>query len=395
MSLKKTFILVLLIALKGFSAIDSTVITEYEKKIQKHIERSDSLKDKISLAEENISHLKEKEATNLRQLNNLEKSIDASQELLKNLTTSAQNIKNDIDSSNAIIAQLDRKIKERKEVMKLRLKEMYKNQDNSLFNIIFNSQSPTDALYKVRYSQDLQKYDEKILHKIIEDKNKQNTQLELLKIQKELLDTLIAQKEEEQKELTSKISERKELLKSISSEKEEWEATVKELKIAQKKMTSFIEKLISERDKAFEEAKKKSVYAFAKRKGSLPWPIDGKIVSHYGKQIHPIHKTVITNKGIGISGTLGETVYSVAPGIVEYVGRLPGYGLVLIINHYDGYMTIYAHLKEVFTTKNSEIQGHQKIATVGESGSLNGVQLHFEIRKGSKSLNPTDWLISK
>ncbi len=74
---------------------------------------------------------------------------------------------------------------------------------------------------------------------------------------------------------------------------------------------------------------------------------------------------------------------------------MKGYGKIVLVDHFGGYTTIYAHLSTALVKKGDEIAVGKKIGTVGESGSLDGVKLHFEIRKKAKALNPTEWLLAK
>jgi murein DD-endopeptidase MepM/ murein hydrolase activator NlpD len=131
---------------------------------------------------------------------------------------------------------------------------------------------------------------------------------------------------------------------------------------------------------------------FAEQKGKLPWPVTGRITGNFGRIVHPEYKTIIQNNGIDIEAPNGTPIKSVAAGIVEFVGRMRGYGKLMIINHHGGFLTIYAHLNENFFEKGARVNQGTVIGSVGESGSLEGSKLHFEIRSENNALNPNDWL---
>ena len=131
---------------------------------------------------------------------------------------------------------------------------------------------------------------------------------------------------------------------------------------------------------------------FAKQRGRLPWPVKGKILKPFGVSEHPEFKTVVMNKGINIGVPLGTPVKAVADGSVEYVNWLPGYGKCIIVNHGGGYYTLYAHASEVFPRQGEAVKAGQVIAESGDTGSLNGSQLYFEVRKGRDPVDPGQWL---
>ena len=108
--------------------------------------------------------------------------------------------------------------------------------------------------------------------------------------------------------------------------------------------------------------------------------------------MNPRFNTVTLNNGIDISAPRGTDIQSVARGRVEVTESLPGYGRSIILNHCDGYYTIYGHCSAVLVAQGAQVDARQVIARVGESGSLKGPILHFEIRKGRQALDPKAWL---
>jgi murein DD-endopeptidase MepM/ murein hydrolase activator NlpD len=129
-------------------------------------------------------------------------------------------------------------------------------------------------------------------------------------------------------------------------------------------------------------------------KGKLPWPVALErkpvIASKYGKQIHPVLKTVRENTGIDIRVEAGSDVLAVADGEVSILTFIPGFGNTLILNNYDGYRTIYAHLSEITVVESQKVKAGEKIAQSGES--VEGRILHFEIWLGKEKQDPELWL---
>lgn len=121
------------------------------------------------------------------------------------------------------------------------------------------------------------------------------------------------------------------------------------------------------------------------RTGKLfAWPLSGKLISRFGSQSGGRH-----NDGINISAKRGATVVAAENGVVAYAGNeLRGFGNLLLIKHADGYMTAYAHNEALLVTRGQKVTRGQAIARVGSSGSVGAPQLHFEIRKGRKAIDP-------
>lgn len=125
------------------------------------------------------------------------------------------------------------------------------------------------------------------------------------------------------------------------------------------------------------------------RTGKLfSWPVSGKLLSSFGSQSGGRH-----NDGLNIKARRGATIVAAESGVVAYAGsELRGFGNLLLIKHADGFMTAYAHTDTVLVERGQKVRRGQAIARVGSSGSVNTPQLHFEIRKGRKAVNPLRYL---
>ena len=131
---------------------------------------------------------------------------------------------------------------------------------------------------------------------------------------------------------------------------------------------------------------------FSELQGRMLWPVQGKVVARFGRYKHPKLKTVTENIGIDIEAKLGSPVRVVAGGRVTVITWQRGRGNIVIVKHYGGYYTVYTHLKEIHVDLDQDVEMGQVIGTVGESGSLDGPRLHFEVYKGTEVLDPERWL---
>jgi len=118
------------------------------------------------------------------------------------------------------------------------------------------------------------------------------------------------------------------------------------------------------------------------------WPVQGQVISAFGKRSSGVH-----NDGINIAAEPGSTVKAADGGVVVYAGNeLAGYGNLLLIRHSNGFVTAYAHNKKLLVSRGDNVKQGQTIALVGSTGDVDRPQLHFEIRKGDRAVDPTRYL---
>ena len=203
----------------------------------------------------------------------------------------------------------------------------------------------------------------------------------------------------ENRRLASLRQEHATSVRSIKTQRQAYEAAAAELektaRLIQQLLTRLERQRKEEAERARQQGRAPQPYAgdFAKGEGSLDWPVRGEIVGRFGPEKHPRFNTTTLNNGIDIAVPVGSPVRSVAKGRVEYTSDDFGtYGQMIIVNHGDGYFTLYGHLSEIRVSVGQEVTPGQTIALSGETGSLKGPVLHFEVRRGGTSLNPEEWL---
>lgn len=370
-------------------AVFANTNTNFEKQIQNHRNKADSLQNLILQSEKKISELAKKETEQLTQLNEMEKAIEVSKSLIFAVEKQIDSVRLQKEITEFRLDKTQELLNKRREVMQNRLISIYKMGEPSILSIILGANSPEEVAHRIRYMQDLNKYDKNLLDTIRQDEIKLQAETQTLQTETEILEELLKEQQIESEKVKEQAAARKKFLDDLRSEKDKWEISMREYQNAQKELNNIIENLIAEMSKPTVADKKSN---FAQKKGKLPWAVNGKVIANFGKIIHPEYKTTIINNGISIEAITGTPVKSVAAGVVEFVGRMRGYGKFMIVNHFDGYLTIYAHLNENFFEKGATVREGQIIASVGESGSLDGSKLHFEIRHENTALNPFDWL---
>jgi septal ring factor EnvC (AmiA/AmiB activator) len=124
----------------------------------------------------------------------------------------------------------------------------------------------------------------------------------------------------------------------------------------------------------------------------FPWPVAGQVLTRFGMQRHPQFKTMIFRRGIEIGAREGDTVRAINDGQVAFADWYKGYGKLLIVEHAEGLYSLYGNLEQIALAKGDRVSKGQAVGLVGETGSLKGPKLYFEIRYKGEAQDPLAWL---
>ena len=132
-----------------------------------------------------------------------------------------------------------------------------------------------------------------------------------------------------------------------------------------------------------------NVAAIPPRSGrAFAWPLRGRVISDYGPKPGGLQ-----NDGVNIAAPQGTPFHAAENGVVVYAGNeLRGFGNLILIRHADGWVTAYAHANEILVPRGEQVRRGQVIGKVGATGNVNAPQLHFEIRRGARAVDPREFL---
>lgn len=210
-------------------------------------------------------------------------------------------------------------------------------------------------------------------------------------------------------ELAAERRRKETLLASVRRERGLYEQTLQELEESSTGLWAMIRRAEEERKQAAALAKKRaaeqaraaapaarpSTAAAAPGKGTLPWPAPGPVVTPFGVQRHPQFGTVVFRRGIEIAAAAGAEVRAVSDGQVAYADWYKGYGQLVIVEHSGGVYSLYGHLARIDAAAGSRVQRGQVIGLVGDTGSLRGPKLYFELRANGEAQDPQAWLAKR
>jgi septal ring factor EnvC (AmiA/AmiB activator) len=347
--------------------------------------------------------LKELRATEAR-LRTTKTNIGALNKREQQLTRQLSDVRQELDRSRLALA-------DQKGRLALRLRRLYMFGRARELEFFLSSSSFAELLTRWDFLTRVARQDRRILLGITEEKEQIEWNQKRLDATHDEVDKNLDQRQKEQQRLNTLAAQKKQSVTKIQGERKEYEAAAAELERTARRIQALLAELEKKRREE-EEARRRAEQGtpaqpgqpappplppyegeFAKAQGKLDWPLRGEIVGRFGNEKHPRFGTVTFNNGIDIKASPGETIRSVAKGRVDFVSNDYGsYGEMLILNHGSGYYTLYAHCSDILVARGAEVAAGQAIARAGDTGSLKGTILHFEVRKGCTSLDPMGWL---
>lgn len=357
-----------------------TQITQRQKELEQ-------LKAKLEGVRQEIKQIEKEKVGTLVRIEKIDEVIALTIKYIDELTVQESREKIRIEELTKNIARLEEKMKSRKDDVRERLVRLYKWTPFYKLEILFSSKSLPEILSTSYYLQILAKNDQKLF---FEFKSDWERYIIDKRMRENLIATLIERRNEKEHELTQlneEKNDKQQLLEHVSKEEKEKRKLEKELKSSQRKLEELITALEKKREKGIGGTNYLEI-----NKGRLSWPCRGVVATKFGKIIHPKYNTTTRNNGIDINSNYGDNVYAVAPGKVVYAGRFMGYGNLVLIDHRDGYYSLYGHLSEFLVNVGDVLERGRIVGQIGESGSLSGPMLHFELRKDGKPVDPLVYL---
>jgi len=363
----------------------------FEKEIQQTEKQIQNLQASIDKNNKEINKLKSEEKSTSQQLSITKKSIQNSKSLIDAYNRKINLYSLQLNNLRTAVEKNNKKILSIKNSYKSRSINIYKKKDSNLNNFILSANNITQAIYRIKYYNVISDINKEVLTKInrtqLYNEKKKNEINQLLNNvdddknskEKELIS--LDQKEQYQKKLLQKLKQEKNAITSeIQQKKSQIEALEKlRNQILDQKQQYDTEQLIQlKRIKA-------NIKEF---KGNLIWPVDGKIVKDFGPQWNPKLNTTLYNPGIDIAANPTTSVRSVFDGLVTTITFISGYGTTVIIDHDNGYFTVFTHLDNLLVSKNMLVKEGQKIGFISQDSKV----VHFEIWGDNKTLNPEEWL---
>jgi murein hydrolase activator len=278
-----------------------------------------------------------------------------------------------------------------------RLRALYKMSRSGYADAIFSPDGLGQTLKRIKYLGMIAERDQVVIREYGSALRRLSArQTEIEEKQNELLARRRAV-ETKKAELEARRRKKAVILADVRQEKGLYEQSLRELEESSASLWAMIKK-----DEQKKRAAKVTAPAFRQERDTvdrdrsrLPWPLEGPVLTRFGMQRHPQFGTMVYRRGIEIQAHEGESVRAVRDGQVAYADWYKGYGKLMILDHGNGFYTLYGNLSRLDLTKGARVAGGQVIGLAGDTGSLKGSKLYFEIRRNGEAQDPLLWLAKK
>ncbi len=348
------------------------------------------LKSEIESNRKAISELKNQERDLSKRSERLKKDAVLTEKYLSELSQQDEALRSDLAERQADFLDMHLQVEETADRLKDRIRRYHRMKQVYTPELLLSSRSFNQLFSRAAFFGRLIYKDRLDLLALGQARQKVGEEATLLDSRRRGLLVLQEEKRREEERLRQQSLLTAQKIQGVQKEQKTHEARVKELERSEAAIRKMLARL-SEQQKS---AKKKGGVTGGPGlgRGRLSWPVEGRVTAEFGFEVHPIYGTRTPMNGIEIAAEVGTPITAVAAGKVEYVDWLPGYGSTVILDHGGGYYTIYAHASEILVTRGASVTAGQIIAKVGDTDSIRGACLHFEVRHNEEALNPRDWL---
>jgi septal ring factor EnvC (AmiA/AmiB activator) len=330
--------------------------------------------------ERELLALRRQEKSLLGEVERLELEVRLRGEQLREVQLDLQRTNELLDATLKRLRQIERQVEESRPVLAARARALYKLGELSYLRLLLSVDRPSDIFRGYRLVTQLARRDNERFSAFRADLLAQaKTQAELEQRTQQALQ-LRADVEKARRSLDAERRRKTQLLTEMVEKKETHAQYVLELQEAETRLAQMIEGL---------EAADVSLPVAAFR-GSLPWPLAGKVKVPFGRRKDPKFDTYTPHNGIEIDAPAETPVQAVHEASVVYAERFRGYGLMAVLDHGHKHHTLYAHLAEVAVQAGQKVEAGQVIGTTGSG--VEGTGLYFEVRFQGKPEDPLDWL---
>jgi len=397
--LKKIFhisiALILLEVFNFFDFIDLKIANCGEKKFEQAktqlLQDKDELKTlqkRIEGKKARIKETKIKEKKVVSELNRIEKDLSIKQQEYKSCAIKLKEERKKIEETNNEIKALQADVNKQEANLAHHLKTLYKLSRIDMSKVFFFSDSFPELMRNQNYMIRMVVYNLDVINKYSETIEKVKQREKFLKTNQKKLIALAEKAGLAKKKIAHHKKKKAAILSRVRAEKELHLGALAELKQASRRLQALIDKL--EKGIEVDDITGSESFSFYKKK--LGFPVSGKVISYFGKNEDPEFSTISFNKGIEIVADEGSEIEAIFDGKVIYSDWFKGYGNIVIIDHGGGYYTISGHASDLFKKVGEQVNKGEAIGLVGDTGSLKGSNLYFEIRHHGQPLDPLNWL---
>lgn len=347
----------------------------------------EKLGSNISRVENEIASAQKKQAHINKQLKRWERQISSVSKKLRDLKQKQKQLKRKLKTQSREHSKLSAALSKHQGFLGRQVKAAYQNGRQPFLKLLFNQEDPAtigrmlayyDYYGVARRQQMVSIQQDLVLVKQLEESMRQ---------QAADLDQVRQNYDKQHQKLLESKRKRKTTLSSLSREISSKNQQLQTLQSEKKQLEAVITNL-QKKSAPSAPADMASKPLFSSLKGKLGWPTRGKLGKRYRSRI--VGKLKL--QGIIINAKSGQDVYAISHGRVVFADWLPGYGMVIILDHGKGYISLYGYNQSLLKEKGDWVDTGDILAQVGNSGGRKKTGLYFEVRRRGKTQNPLSWL---
>ena len=376
-----------------------------ESRVEKTKQNLESLHERIDALKKELDSTEEKHSEAADELKESEQAISASNRKLYQLNKQIRQNTTTLDQLQQQKSELESTLQQQQKLLGSQLYQQYLHGRQSHMQILLQQQDPAAIARDLQYFSYVSRARAELIDNIQVNLDKVAKLNEETATALQQLTELKDTQEKERQTLQTQKKERRTLLSKLSTKIKSQRGEIDKLKRDEKRLSALVKKLariVPKKPVAKPDKKPESIGSnetlpsanlsgsFAKLKGKLNLPVKGDITNRFGDERKD---TGVSWKGLFIRSSEGSEVKAVAGGTVVFADWLRGFGNLLIVDHGDDYMTLYANNQALLKNVGEEIKGGDTIAAVGNSGGNEEPGLYFELRHQSKPLDPLGWSV--
>ncbi len=367
-------------------------ITEKIERERKTLER---LKDKIQEKRKQANEVEKKRESLLQSIQSLDERLIRHRQDHQDIMKKLRKKDREIEEITERIGVMRAGMQERREAVRARLRAQYMEGRFGYVKALLASDSYVDFQHRRQYLSTVTHKDYELMGEFKTDMRRMEQAERQLAEARAGLMTFKENIEKKLADIQSLQKQKKMYLVKITQEKEAYDRVVEELERSASRVDGLLRQLETRRQALAKRPPASAPPPLSIGKGTLPWPVEGQVVSFFGRQKHPTFDTYVQRKGIEIRTKDGSTIQAVMPGTVVYADWLKGYGLVIILDHGNGFFSLYAHASKVLAKVGEQVVEGHPIGETGDTGVIGENTLYFELRRGTDPVDPLQWLAKR
>ena len=349
-------------------------------------QKLDNIREKIVKILEHLNDSQNKRNNVRSELQKLETKIAKTSRSLRLTRNRYKKSSRQLDKLKQELKQLKKLLAVQRDILAAQIRSAYAMGQQPQLKLLLNQQQPAEMGRTLVYYNYLnQARSQQITGYLDNIDAKQRLERSINKATQRLA-RLLKEKKQQKRSLSQHRASRKQILASLNQNIEQQEQTLNSLQMSR----SRIEQLLRSLGELLADIPNAPVddKPFKELKGKLPWPVKGKFIARFGTSKH---QGDLTWKGVVIKADYGTPVKAISYGRVVFADWLQGFGFITIIDHDNGYLSLYGHNQELYKQAGDWVEAGEIIATVGDSGGQSQSGLYFELRHNGSPINPNAW----